>query len=132
MRSKGKTIFLTTHYMEEAERLCERVAIIDHGKIIALNTPRNLISSYFEEKAIQFEMESPPSDDVLRRLDGVNNVIIDGSDVVLYSSSIPTTMSALLQFADRQNLTDKLNDLRIRQATLEDVFLKLTGRKIRE
>jgi ABC-2 type transport system ATP-binding protein len=132
MRSKGKTIFLTTHYMEEAERLCERVAIIDHGKIIALNTPRNLISSYFEEKAIQFEMESPPSDDVLRRLDGVNNVIIDGSDVVLYSSSIPTTMSALLQFADRQNLTDKLNDLHVRQATLEDVFLKLTGRKIRE
>lgn len=132
MRTKGKTIFLTTHYMEEAERLCGRVAVIDHGKIIALNTPRDLIRTYFEEKAIQFEMESPPSDEVLRGLQGVNNVIIDGRDVVIYSNNIPTTMSALLQLADRENLTNQLSDLHVREATLEDVFLKLTGRKIRE
>jgi ABC-2 type transport system ATP-binding protein len=132
MRSKGKTIFLTTHYMEEAERLCDRVAIIDHGKIIALNTPHNLIKSYFEEKAIEFDMAPPPSNEALRQLSGVNHVVIDGSEVVIYSNSIPTTLSALLQFADRENFTAQLKDLHVREATLEDVFLKLTGRKIRE
>jgi ABC-2 type transport system ATP-binding protein len=132
MRSQGKTIFLTTHYMEEAERLCDRVAIIDHGKIIAMDTPHDLIRSYFEEKAIQFEMESPPAEAVLRSLMGVNSVAIDAGEVVIYSNNIPTTMSALLQLAERENLTQKLKDLRVREASLEDVFLKLTGRKIRE
>lgn len=132
MRSRGKTIFLTTHYMEEAERLCDRVAIIDHGKIIALDTPQNLIRKYFEEKAIQFEMEHPPSTDDLQNLEGVNTVATEGADVIIYSKSIPVTMSALLQFAEKQNFTDQLKDLHVREATLEDVFLKLTGRKIRE
>jgi ABC-2 type transport system ATP-binding protein len=132
MRLQGKTIFLTTHYMEEAERLCNRVAIIDRGKIIALDSPDNLIHRYFEEKAIQFEMETPPAEATLRGLEGVNNVAIDGREVVIYSSQIPATMSGLLQLAEKENLTQQLNDLHVRQATLEDVFLKLTGRKIRE
>jgi ABC-2 type transport system ATP-binding protein len=132
MRGKGKTIFLTTHYMEEAEHLCDRVAIIDHGKIIAMDTPQALITSYFEEKAIQFEMEVPPSEAFLKGLPGVTNVATDGSEVIVYSNNIPTTMSALLQFAEREHLTEQLKDLHVRQATLEDVFLKLTGRKIRE
>ncbi len=132
MRSRGKTIFLTTHYMEEAEQLCDRVAIIDHGKIIALDTPQALIRSYFQEKAIQFEMAPPPSHEFLQGLPGVSNVVIDSSEVIIYSGSIPMTMSALLQFTERERLTDQLKDLHVRQATLEDVFLKLTGRKIRE
>jgi ABC-2 type transport system ATP-binding protein len=118
--------------MEEAEHLCDRVAIIDHGKIIALDTPQALIRSYFEEKAIQFEMESPPSQAFLRDLPGVTNIVIDAGEVIMYSNNIPTTMSALLKFAERENLTQQLKDLHVREATLEDVFLKLTGRKIRE
>jgi len=132
MRQKGKTVFLTTHYMEEAERLCNRVAIIDHGRIIALDSPENLIHKYFEEQAIQFEMEHPPTEAALRQLEGVNNVAIDGHEVVIYSSQIPTTMSGLLQLAEKEKLTRELKDLHVRQASLEDVFLKLTGRKIRE
>jgi ABC-2 type transport system ATP-binding protein len=132
MQSRGKTIFLTTHYMEEAERLCDRVAILDYGKIIALGTPDELIKNYFMEKAIQFEMESPPSEAVLRSFTGTTQVATDASEVVIYSSDIPATMSALLHFAERENLTGQLKDLHVREATLEDVFLKLTGRKIRE
>ena len=132
MRRQGKTIFLTTHYMEEAERLCDRVAIIDHGKIIAMDTPQKLIKHYFKEKAIQFELEPPPPEAVLRTLPGATNVAIDENDVVIYSDDITATMAATLKFAEKKGITEKLKDLHVRQASLEDVFLKLTGRKIRD
>lgn len=132
MRGKGRTIFLTTHYMEEAERLCDRVAIIDHGKIIASGSPDELITNYFEEKAIQFEIDSPPSQAVLQDFPGTTNVAIDGNEVIMYSNNVPDTMSAVLQFAEKNSLTSQLRDLHVRRATLEDVFLKLTGRRIRD
>jgi len=132
MRSRGKTVFLTTHYMEEAERLCDRVAIIDNGKIIALDTPDNLIKSHFKEKAIQFEMESPPPEAALRDFPGTAQVTVDMDEVIIYSTDIPVTMSALLQFAESGDMMTQLKDLHVREATLEDVFLKLTGRRIRE
>jgi ABC-2 type transport system ATP-binding protein len=132
MRGRDKTVFLTTHYMDEAERLCDRVAIVDHGQIIALDSPDNLIHTHFEEKAIQFEMDNPPTETSLQRLTGVTNVAIDNREVVMYSHDIPGTMSALLQLAENEGLTRELRDLHVREATLEDVFLKLTGRKIRE
>jgi ABC-2 type transport system ATP-binding protein len=132
MRGKGKTIFLTTHYMEEAERLCDRVAIIDHGRIIALDTPEELVNTYYKESAIEFEMESPPSLEVLKALPGATNAVVDGNSIIVYSGSIPTTMAAVLQLAEREEPGRQLSNLRVRRATLEDVFLKLTGRKIRE
>ncbi|AKG53741.1 ABC transporter ATP-binding protein [Dehalogenimonas sp. WBC-2] len=132
MKKKGKTIFLTTHYMEEAERLCDRIAIVDHGKIIAMDTPQGLIDSNFREKAIQFELEPRPSEEMLRNLTGVTSVATDLNDVVIYSNDITATMSAVLKYAESQNITSQLKDLHVRQASLEDVFLKLTGRKIRE
>ena len=132
MKHQGKTIFMTTHYMDEAERLCDRVAVIDSGRIIALGSPQELIEGYFEEKAIQFEATPPPSEEALRGLPGVTNVVIDASEVVVYSSDIPDTLSSLLRLAETEGLTDQLEDLHVRQATLEDVFLKLTGRRIRE
>lgn len=132
MRSKGKTVFLTTHYMEEAERLCDRVAVIDYGKIIALGSPRELINEYFHESAIQFEMEPAPSEVILQSFPGATQVMASGSEVVVYSDNIPATMSAIIKYAEKADLTDKLKDLYVREATLEDVFLKLTGRKIRE
>ena len=132
MSARKKTIFLTTHYMEEAERLCDRVAIIDHGKIIALGTPQELIRSHFEEKAIQFFLETPQPQEVWRALPGVTNVAQDESEVVIYSNSIPATMSAILKYAEQHDLTKELKDLHVREASLEDLFLKLTGRTIRE
>ncbi len=132
MSKKGKTIFLTTHYMEEAERLCDRVAIIDHGQIIAIGSPEELIKNHFEEKAIQFEMEPPPPEIVLRSFSGTTSVAIDVNDVVIYSNDITATMSAVLKYAEKIDATKQLKDLHVREATLEDVFLKLTGRRIRE
>jgi ABC-2 type transport system ATP-binding protein len=132
MRNRQKTVFLTTHYMEEAERLCNRVAIIDYGKIISLGSPQDLICEHFKEKAIQFELEPTPSQAVLQDFPGTTNAIVSGNEVLVYSNDIPTTMSAILRYTDEMKLTGRLKDLHVREATLEDVFLKLTGRKIRE
>jgi len=132
MKEQGKTVFITTHYMEEAERLCDRVAIIDYGKIIALGTPNELIRNNFEEKAIQFELEYQAPEEFWMNLPGAIRVATDGNNVILYSNNIPGTMSAVLRLAEEKGLTGQLRDLRVREATLEDVFLKITGRRIRE
>lgn len=132
MSKKGKTIFLTTHYMEEAEHLCDRVAVIDQGKIIALDSSQELINSHFEESAIQFEMEPPPPEAILKDFQGATHVVINADEVIVYSVDIPATMSAILQFAEEQRPARQLKNLYVRRASLEDVFLKITGRRIRE
>ncbi len=129
-RQRGKTVFLTTHYMEEAERLCDRVAIIDHGEIIATNQPKKLVEEHFKEEAIEFEMDQTVALDELRQLAEATNALIENGRVTVYSDSVPTTISALLELAGQRNI--ELTDLYVRRATLEDVFLKLTGRRIRE
>jgi len=132
MRERGKTVFLTTHYMEEAEHLCDRVAIVDHGQIIAQGSPRTLIQSYFRETAIEFDMEPPPPESILKALPGVIQVSLDCNKVIIYSSDIAATLASLLKYADNIEDGNRLKNLRVREATLEDVFLKLTGRRIRE
>ena len=129
VRAAGTTVLLTTHYMEEAERLCDRVAIVDHGRIVALDTPRRLIDSNFSETAIIFRLPGAPRAE-LEQLAGVRQVGADGDDVTLYSADVPATMSALLAFVAQRGTT--LDNLYVRGATLEDVFLKLTGRRLRE
>lgn len=132
MKAQGKTIFLTTHYMEEAERLCDRVAIIDHGKIINMGSPLELINENFIERAIQFTSHNNIPLEDIKALNGVTSVMEDEGEYVIYSSNVTKMMSALLKYAGENNLGDELKDLHVRRATLEDVFLKLTGRKIRE
>jgi ABC-2 type transport system ATP-binding protein len=132
MRNQGKTVFLTTHYMDEAERLCDRVAVIDHGKIIAMGSPRELINEHFNESAIQFELDPAPPEVILKSFPGAKEVMVNNNEVIMYSENIPVTMSAILKYAEKANITDQLKDLYVREATLEDVFLKLTGRKIKE
>jgi ABC-2 type transport system ATP-binding protein len=131
MRARGKTIFLTTHFMEEAERLCDRIAIMDHGKIIASDAPQELINTYFKESAIQFEADIIPSLDTMKSFQGATEVAIDNGEVVIYSKDVQATMSAVLQYAESNDSTRQLKNLHVRQSTLEDVFLKLTGRRIR-
>ncbi len=131
VRSRGKTVFLTTHYMEEAERLCDRVAIMDHGKIIALDSPPALIRSNFKESAIQFQLDPAPPKETLLAFAGAVDVVIENGETVIYSTDIPATMSSLLTFAQAHGLTGQLKNVFVRQATLEDVFLKITGRRIR-
>jgi ABC-2 type transport system ATP-binding protein len=132
MRSQGKTVFLTTHYMEEAEHLCDRVAVVDHGNIIAEGSPRELIQTYFKENAVEFDMEPPLPESIMKGFPGVSEVRVAKNEVTIYSSDMPGAMSALLKYAERTDTTSRLKHLRVREATLEDVFLKLTGRTIRE
>jgi ABC-2 type transport system ATP-binding protein len=129
-RSSGKTVLLTTHYMEEAQRLCDRIAIMDYGEIIALSSPQQLIESNIKESAIQFKMKEYPGDQVLASLPDVTKVIKEGDDIVIYTSNIPIAIAGLLGLASQRST--ELSELSVRQATLEDVFLKLTGKRIRD
>ena len=176
LHGQGKTILMTTHYMEEAERLCDRVAIVDHGKIIALDKPRALVRHYFQEQAIEFRLRAPPFDSgerahtaalplaagglpspalippaqgrdatpqaapasaetaalvsTLSALPGVSHVQVHDQTLTCYSSDVPAAMGGLLELAKAGTIA--FDDLTVRQAPLEDVFLKLTGRTIRE
>jgi ABC-2 type transport system ATP-binding protein len=130
LQQRGKTIMLTTHYMEEAQTLCDRVAVMDGGKIIALDSPQALIMQHFETTAIEFEDKNSAALEVLEGLAGVKQAKRDGGLVTLYSLDTPRTMEALLDAARADHL--HFDDLRVRSATLEDVFLKLTGRRIRD
>jgi ABC-2 type transport system ATP-binding protein len=126
----GKTVVLTTHYMEEAQRLCDRIAIMDYGKIIALDSPQRLIESNFRESAIQFKMKDYPGDEVLTALPDVSKVVRENDDVIVYTNNIPSAISGLLGMASQRS--SELSELSVRQATIEDVFLKLTGKRIRD
>jgi ABC-2 type transport system ATP-binding protein len=140
-KASGRTILLTTHYMDEAERLCDRVAIIDHGKVIALGTPRELIASLGAEHVVEFELAangaSQPqlSADALRHLDGVSAArpLGDGNATTgfeLRATELHRTVPALLSELARRDL--HLTELRTHSATLEDVFVHLTGRQLRD
>lgn len=132
IQKSNTTIFLTTHYMEEAQTLCDRVAVVETGKIIALDTPEALIQQNFKETAIEFDLadEAPP-EGTFRNLKGVSRPAVrEGRHVTLYTNETMATLSELTNRAQAGDL--KFDDLRIRRATLEDVFLKLTGKRIRD
>ncbi|HEY8174179.1 MAG TPA: ABC transporter ATP-binding protein [Gemmatimonadaceae bacterium] len=132
-RAEGRTVVLTTHYMDEAERLCDRVAIVDHGKVIALDTPRALIASLNAEHVIGFTLEgetASPDERALRALDGVTSLRRDNGAFELKSMELRRTVPSLLSFLERNQL--QLAELRTRSATLEDVFVSLTGRHLRD
>ena len=132
-KQSGRTILLTTHYMEEAERLCDRVAIIDHGREIALGTPRELIASTCAEQMVEFTAGSASKAlDVpaLRRIEGVRDVRTENGAVLLQVTELHTSVPALLAELTRQNVS--LTELRTHSATLEDVFVTLTGRHLRD
>jgi ABC-2 type transport system ATP-binding protein len=130
-RAGGGTILLTTHYMEEAERLCDRVAIMDHGKVIALGTPAELIASLGAEQIVEFAVQEPLSDpDALKTLPGVVSKREAAGRYLLTVSQIHLALPALLAELDRQKAT--LASLLTHHATLEDVFVALTGRTLRD
>lgn len=129
LKRAGKTVLLTTHYMEEAEQLCDRVAVMDHGRIIALDTPEALINQHFQETAIEFVALGEPPRERLTALPGVTQALFENGRPTLYSTDVPRTMAGLFELVNAGALAFK--DMTVRQATLEDVFLKLTGRRIR-
>jgi len=132
-KKSGRTILLTTHYMDEAERLCDRVAIVDHGREIALGTPRELIAATCAEQMVEFTAGSAAKSlDVaaLKRIPGVREVRTQNDAVLLQVSELHTAVPALLAELTRQNVP--LTELRTHSATLEDVFVTLTGRHLRD
>jgi len=129
----GRTILLTTHYMDEAERLCDRVAIMDHGKIIALGTPRELIASIGVEHVVEFSAGGASKTlavSALREIEGVRDVKTENGSVQLQVTELHRAVPALLAELDRQGLP--LTELRTHSASLEDVFVTLTGRRLRD
>jgi ABC-2 type transport system ATP-binding protein len=131
-RSGGGTILLTTHYMEEATRLCDRVAIMDHGRMIALGTPQELIASLDADQIVEFSATGELLEEKLSQLPGVRRVrqSADASSYSLTVEDISTALPALLAELERQRV--RLITLTTHQATLEDVFVSLTGRMLRD
>jgi ABC-2 type transport system ATP-binding protein len=130
-RDGGGTILLTTHYMEEAARLCDRVAIMDHGKVIALGTPAELIESLGADQVIEFSVaQKLANDDALTSLPAVKHLHKRGEVYALTVSEIGVALPALLAEIKRQQ--SEVVTLTTHQATLEDVFVSLTGRMLRD
>jgi len=126
----GRTVLLTTHYMDEAERLCDRVAIVDHGKIIALGTPAALIASLGAEHVVEFRVEGEPDLAAIGRLEGVTQARVEGPGIALIVREPHLAIPALLAELARQQRP--LASLTTHHATLEDVFVSLTGRTLRD
>jgi len=132
-KASGRTILLTTHYMDEAERLCDRIAIMDHGKVIALGTPRELIGSIGVEHVVEFRAGSaaqPLAVGALGAIEGVHEVRQENGSVEMQVTELHRAVPALLAELTRQGVP--LTELRTHSATLEDVFVTLTGRHLRD
>jgi ABC-2 type transport system ATP-binding protein len=129
-RSRGRTVLLTTHYMDEAERLCDRVAVVDLGKVIALGTPRELIARLGGEHFVDFALANGDGIDEgeLQGLPGVVSVRREGDAYSLAVQAAHVAIPALLQRLE--GMHRRLARLTTRQATLEDVFVTLTGRHL--
>jgi ABC-2 type transport system ATP-binding protein len=130
MQGEGRTILMTTHYMEEAEALCDRLAIMDHGRILDMGTVDELIGRRFQERGVRFLRRDAPPEEQLRGLAGVTRVVAEDDEVVLFTKDVPGTVGALLELTTRAGTEPA--DLMIRRASLEDVFLELTGRALRD
>lgn len=131
-RERGNTVLLTTHYMEEAERLCDRVAILDHGKVIALGSPRELIASLGAEHVVEFTL-AQPADDLeadLAALPGVQALQQRDGLYSLTVTELHRALPAVMGLLERRGRV--LASLTTHHASLEDVFVSLTGRHIRD
>jgi ABC-2 type transport system ATP-binding protein len=123
-------VFLTTHHIDEAERLCDRVAIIDHGKIIALDTPRRLMAGAEVEHKVTFVVEGAIDIGRLEAMSGVTKALSDRqNEFTIYGREVQPILKSLIELAEANGFT--LRGLTVEGATLEDVFLRLTGRRIR-
>ena len=130
IKRAGRTVVITTHYMEEAEQLCDRVAIVDHGKIIALGSPPELIASLGAEHVVEFKVAGNLNDAELLALAGAKNLRRKDDSYLLEVSQAHRTVPALLDFLTSRGLP--LEALSTHSATLDDVFVHLTGRQLRD
>jgi ABC-2 type transport system ATP-binding protein len=130
LRAEGRSVLLTTHYMEEAEILCDRLAIMDHGRVLEEGTVEDLVTRRFQERAVRFDTIDRLPDERLAAMPGVTVVKHEDGDVLLYTRDVPATIGAVLGAAEAIGVEP--TNLAVRRATLEDVFLDLTGRALRD
>ncbi|HEV2405435.1 MAG TPA: ABC transporter ATP-binding protein [Ktedonobacterales bacterium] len=131
LRERGKTVVLTTHFMDEAQTLCDRIAIMDHGRVIALDTPAGLIATLGASAAIACEFSGAAApDEALRDLPHVTEARVGPERTVLYTDNVEATMAALFGLTGASGV--RIEHLQVNAPTLEDVFLKLTGRGLRD
>jgi ABC-2 type transport system ATP-binding protein len=129
IRARGKTVFLTTHLMEEAERLCDRVAIIEHGRIIDIDTPEGLVARHCPERTVVVMTPDPAAEERFRAIPRVTSVSRQESRIIV-SGTGEDFVSAVIQCLAEHRMT--VTDFRTLHPTLEDVFLRLTGHAIRD
>jgi ABC-2 type transport system ATP-binding protein len=129
-KSEGRTVLLTTHYMDEAQRLCDRVAIVDKGKVIALGTPRELIQSLGGTEVVEFTCDGPVEEKHVSALPGVHAIKCREAGLSLTVEQLHKTLPLLLAHVQQTGRT--LTALSTHHATLEDVFVNLTGRQLRD
>ncbi|MGD0697687.1 MAG: ABC transporter ATP-binding protein [Terriglobia bacterium] len=129
-RSEGRTVLLTTHYIEEAERLCDRVAIIDHGQVVANGSPRELIKGSGKGTRLEVRIAKPVSAQRLKQLDAVLDCRETDGIYFLHAQPATQAVVSLIRFLEAEN--NSLLDLHISQPSLEDVFVEMTGRKIND
>jgi ABC-2 type transport system ATP-binding protein len=133
LRDNAKlTILLTTHYMDEADKLCERIAIVDHGKLVALNTPTELKDSIPGTDTVEAEFENPPADwiEQLKKIPQAAGVTERDGVVHIASHDGPTTVASLMDLARAKNV--RVKKVTVQSTTLDDVFLHYTGRELRD
>jgi ABC-2 type transport system ATP-binding protein len=132
VRARGKTVLLTTHFMEEAERLCDRIAILDHGKIVALDTPSALVHNLGVEERVIFSVEGSLPPDFEKAFSSGVQIEVQGEQVTVHGKNGRTVplVSEVVGLLSGQGV--RFHDLRTEQADLEDVFLSLTGSRMRE
>ena len=130
LRRSKKTVLLTTHYIEEAERLCDRVAIVDHGRVMALGTPRELKQKSAGTTRLEVRLARPAANGSLAHLDGVSDCREFDGGYVLHSARPPQTIVALVKQLEAES--NELQSLEIFSPSLEDVFIELTGRRLRD
>lgn len=129
-REQEKTVVITTHYIEEAEHLCDRVAVMDHGRIIAQGSPSELISRHISESSISFTLSPPLEERILHGIPGAVDVSSRDGEYLLMTTSPQETLMGIFKVAyENGSVPDEVS---MKKATLEDVFLKLTGRSLRE
>jgi ABC-2 type transport system ATP-binding protein len=131
LRADKRTILMTTHYIEEAERLCDRVAIVDEGKIIAIGTPRELQAQTMGQSRVEIQTAQPMPEEVPRfEYSEKHTLSEDRLHLVVYSTRPARTLPDLIRWVDQNGID--LEDIHLKKPTLEDVFIELTGKKLRE